>query len=377
MTAPSPSAGTPAADGYRWPAEWEPHDATWLSWPHNAETWPGRLAAVEAAFVEMVAAIAPGERVCVNVVDDAMAERVRALVRERDAALEARIETHPIATDDAWVRDHGALFVVAGPGAQSGAPRLAVVDFDFDAWGGKYPPWDRDAEVARRMAEITRVRRYAPHVVLEPGAIDGNGGGVVLTTESCLLHPNRGREGRARDRSELERVLCEQLGAERVVWLGEGIVGDDTDGHVDDLTRFVGPEVIVTAVEPDPTDENHRPLADNLARLRQLRAAEWPALDVALLPMPAPLHADGDRLPASHANFYVANAAVLVPVFGGQSDERAIAVLADLFPGRDVVGIESRDLVVGLGAVHCLTQQQPAAPGSRGIPPKGPKSPKG
>jgi len=318
---------------------------------------------VEAVFVDMVEAIAPGERVCVNVVDDPMAERVRRLVRERDAGLEHLVECHVIPTDDAWVRDHGALFVEMGPDAPGSMPGLAVVDFEFDAWGGKYPPWDRDAAVARRMAEATGgVPRYAPGMVLEPGAIDGNGAGALLTTESCLLHPNRARDGRPRDRTEIERVLHEMLGAERVVWLGDGIAGDDTDGHVDDLTRFVSRNVVVTAIEPDPADVNHRPLADNRARLDRLRGENWPSLEIVELPMPAACFAEGDRLPASHANFYIANAAVLVPTFGGASDARALDVIADCFPTRAVVGIPSADLVVGLGAVHCLTQQQPETP---------------
>ncbi len=357
---------TPRRSGHRWPAEWEPHAATWLSWPHNAETWPGRLAAVEAAFVDMVAAIAPGERVAINVLDAEMGERVQGLLRERDASLDTRVDLHAIATDDAWVRDHGPLFLVAAPGAPPDAPPLVAIDFEFDAWGGKYPPWDRDAKAARRMAAAAGVPCLEAGLVLEPGAVDGNGAGGVLTTESCLLHPNRGRDGQARSREALERALGDWLVADRVVWLGDGIAGDDTDGHVDDLTRFVARDVVVTAVEADPADENHAPLADNLARLHALRRSAWPGLEIVELPMPAPCFERGERLPASHANLYIANAAVLVPVFGGESDARALAVLADCFPGREVVGIPSRDLVVGLGAAHCLTQQQPAAPVAAG-----------
>lgn len=360
-TAPnhSPRAATPRADGYRWPAEWEPHAATWLSWPHNPETWPGRLAAVESVFVEMVAALAPFERVEINVADAALAERVRGLLRARDGALEARVGFHAIATDDAWVRDHGPLFVVRD---REDAP-VAVVDFEFQAWGGKYPPWDQDAEVARAVAAELALPCYDAGFVLEPGGIDGDGRGTLLTTESCLLNPNRGG-GRARERAALEALLGEMLGAQRVVWLGDGIVGDDTDGHVDDITRFVAPDRVVTAVEPDARDANHAPLAENLARLEALRASSWPALEIVRLPMPPALVVDGVRLPASHANFYIANEVVLMPTFGGASDARAAAVLAECLPGRRVVGIPSADLVVGLGAVHCLTQQQPALPRS-------------
>jgi agmatine deiminase len=377
MSAPAsharPQASCPRDDGYRWPAEWEPHAATWLSWPHNAETWPGaRIAAVERAFVDMVQALALHERVEINVGDEAMAERVRSLLAERDGALEARVGFHTIPTDDAWVRDHGPLFVTRNAAHHAAACEedrapMAIVDFEFQAWGGKYPPWDRDARVARAVADELGLPRYEPGCVLEPGGIDGNGRGALLTTESCLLHPNRGG-GRARSRDELERILGETLSANRVVWLGDGIVGDDTDGHVDDITRFVAPDVVVTAVEPDAGDANHAPLAENLRRLSALRAESWPNLDIVLLPMPAPLMAGGDRLPASHANFYLANGVVLMPVFGGASDARAAAVLAECLPGREVVGIESADLVYGLGAVHCLTQQQPASPAAAADP---------
>ena len=356
---------TPRADGYGWPAEWAPHAATWLSWPHNPETWPGRLDAVERAFVEMVAALAPHERVEICVRDEAEAARVTALLDERDGAVAAQARCHVIPTDDAWARDHGPLFVARADG-------LAVVDFDFDAWGGKYPPWSRDAEVARRVAEALGLPCYRPGLVLEPGSIDGDGAGTVLTTEACLLHPNRGG-GRARDRDALERALGDHLCADRVVWLGDGIEGDDTDGHVDDVTRFVARNRIVTAVEPDPADRNHAPLADNLARLHALRRDAWPQLEIVELPMPGRLEADGDRLPASHANFYIANGVVLMPAFGGASDAHAAAVLGECMPGREIVPIDARDLVVGLGAVHCLTQQQPATPGPAGGP-RGPET---
>ncbi len=357
---PPGGAESPRAAGYRWPAEWEPHAATWLSWPHNVETWTEGLAAVESTFVDIVAAIAPGERVAINVRDQAMGERVTQQLRARDASLESRVDLYEIETDDAWVRDHGALFVTAAEPAPDDLAPVAAVDFEFDAWGGKYPPWDHDARVALRMADALDVPRFEPGIVLEPGAIDGNGAGAVLTTEACLLHPNRGAQGRARSREALERVLFDALAAERVVWLGEGIVGDDTDGHVDDLTRFVADSVVVTAVEDDAADANHGALADNLARLHGLRRQSWPGLEIVELPMPTPCFSGTDRLPASHANFYVSNAAVLVPIFGGASDARAIGTLRECFEGREIIGIESRSLVIGLGAVHCLTQQLPA-----------------
>jgi agmatine deiminase len=352
---PTGDDADPAAAGYRWPAEWEPHRATWLSWPHNPETWPGagRLARVESAFVRMVEALAEGERVAINVADDAMEDRVRGLLRGAGADIEAAAEFHHNPTDDAWVRDHGPLFLV-----REGGPRRerALLDFRFDAWGGKYPPWDRDDAVPSRIARATGLRRFAVDEVLEGGAIDGDGAGTVLTTESCLLHPNRG----GRTRAEAEALLQRTVGARRVLWLGDGIEGDDTDGHVDDITRFVAPGRVVTAVESDARDPNHARLAANRRRLATQRDAAGRALEVIELPMPAPVWSDEGRCPASYANFYVANRAVLMPVFEDPADERARAVLADCFPGRRIECIPARDLVVGLGAVHCLTQQEPA-----------------
>jgi agmatine deiminase len=332
----------------RWPAEWERHRATWLTWPHNEETWPGRVERVEAAFGDMVAALAGREEVFINV-EDARAE---ARVRSRlDAAgvPAAGLRFFPIPSDDAWVRDHGPLFV-----ERDG--RLAVVAFEFDAWGGKYPPWDRDARVSRRCAAALGVPCRSPAFVLEPGSIDGDGAGTVLTTEACLLARNRQRAGEPpRTRASVEALLAAELGARRVIWLADGIAGDDTDGHVDDFARFVAPGRVVCAQEPDRRDANHAPLRDALERLR----AE-PGLEVVPLPMPPPVVEDGVRRPASYANFYLANGVALVPTFGVPADETALRVLEGCLPEREVVPIPSRDLVVGLGAVHCLTQQVPA-----------------
>lgn len=355
---PPPSASrlppaSPASLGYRWPAEWEPHAATWLTWPHNPETWPGRIERVEGAFREIVRGLAGREEVRINVADEAMEKRVRRVLA---GAADTGVRFFHIESDDAWVRDHGPLFVT-----REGDPAMAVVDFGFDAWGRKYPPWDRDAAVARRCAEALGVPRFATPFVLEPGSIDGDGRGTVLTTESCLLNANRLADGeppRTRERAELE--LQQMLGARQVVWLGDGIVGDDTDGHVDDFARFVGPGRVVCAQEPDAADTNHRPLAEALRRLRASRDATGRVLEVVPLPMPPPVVEGGDRCPASYANFYLANGVVLVPTFGAPSDERAMAILGECLEGRDVVPIGARDLVVGLGTIHCLTQQVPA-----------------
>jgi agmatine deiminase len=339
---------------YRWPAEWELHRATWLSWPHNPETWPGRLERAEAAFCAMVRALEGRETVCINVGDAALEARVRGLLRAAGVAVDRSVELHRIPTDDAWVRDHGPIFVVRDA---AGRRERLLLDFVFDAWGRKYPPWDRDDDVPRRTAEVLGLPRRRVDVVLEGGSIDGNGAGTVLTTESCLLHPNRGA---GRTREGLERVLRETLGAAHVVWLAGAVAGDDTDGHVDDLARFVGPRTVVAAVEERAGDENSGPLARNLALLRASADQDGRPLDVVPLPMPPPLVVDGQRCPASYANFYLANGVALVPVFGAPEDARALAILGELLPGREIVGIPSADLVAGFGAVHCLTQQEPS-----------------
>jgi len=340
----------------RWPAEWEPHRATWLSWPHNIETWPECLASVEDAFCEIVRAIVPDEVVEINVLDAEMASRVEA--RLRGAGLEHldAIRFHVVETDDAWIRDHGGVFVLGGRGPQES---LRLIDFDFDAWGGKYPPWDRDAKVASEMARIREIPRLVPGVVLEAGALDGDGEGTILTTESCLLNPNRRWPGKPRTRHAIEDLLFETLGAKRVLWLGEGIAGDDTDGHVDDLTRFVSPGRVVTVVEPDSKDVNHAPLAANRKRLESMSDAAGRRLETIELPTPGVVEGPDGRLPASYANFYFANRALLVPVFGVEADREALAILESAVPDRPVVPIPSQNLVLGLGAVHCLTQQEP------------------
>lgn len=359
MTMLTPTPGSPAARGFRMPAEWERHRGTWLSWPHKESSWPGKLERIPPIWAEMVCQLAAGEEVHILVNEAAPADAVRALLAGRELA-RARVHFHEVPTDDAWIRDHGPTFIVCGTPV-GGA--LALVDWRYNAWGGKYPPWELDDQVPRAIARLLDVEAFSPGIVLEGGSIDVDGAGTLLTTEACLLNPNRNP---ALDRAAIEQCLCDYLGARRVLWLGDGIVGDDTDGHVDDLTRFVAPGEVVTVVETDPSDENYARLRENQRRLEAMRDAAGRRLRVHTLPMPEPLFYEGTRLPASYANFYIANTVVLAPTFGSPRDATALATLRELFPGRTVVGINAVDLVWGLGAFHCITQQQPealAAPG--------------
>ncbi|MGH8496934.1 MAG: agmatine deiminase family protein [Gammaproteobacteria bacterium] len=347
------SSQTPVALGYRLPAEWEPHQATWLSWPHNRASWPGAFEHVEPIMAHAVAALASGETVRINVLDAGHERRVRGYLDAAGADL-ARVRFHAFPTDDAWCRDHGAIFVTR-PSAR-GEP-LAAIDCDFNAWGGKYPPFDQDDDIARRMAEALAVPRFTAGMVLEGGSIDANGDGTLLTTEQCLLNPNRNP---GMERSRIEARLGELFGARKVLWLGDGIAGDDTDGHVDDLTRFVSRDTVVTVVEADRADVNFAPLRENRERLAGMTLADGEPLQVIELPMPAPVLHQGERLPASYANFYIANTVVLMPAFEDPADETAAALLRGCFPTRRIVPIDCRKLTVGLGAFHCLTQQVPA-----------------
>lgn len=343
------NAQPPARLGYRWPAEWEPHAATWLSWPRNPRTWPGKFEAIPEKFAAFVRLLAEFEPVQILAGGDSVMRQARELVGSLP-----NFHLHDVETNDAWCRDHGPTFL-AGP------PDLppVLVDWEYNAWGGKYPPFDKDNEVPRRIAELTGRRRFAPGIILEGGAIDGNGRGTILTTESCLLNPNRNPN---LSREQIEMYLADYLGARKILWLSGGeIDGDDTDGHVDQLARFVGPSTVVAAVEPDPGDENHAPLSANFAQLQTMTDQDGRPLTIVSLPMPRPKFHDGHRLPASYCNFYIANGVVVVPQFGDAADATAIDSLARLFPDRQVRGLDSLDLIWGLGSFHCLSQQEPLA----------------
>lgn len=348
-----PDTPTPAQLGYQMPAEWAPHRGTWLSWPHKEASWPGNFGPVPGIFAAMVRALAEREEVHINVAGPAMEASVRGRLRDAGAGA-GNVFFHHNPTNDAWCRDHGPIFLER---EANGRREQAIVDWGYNAWGGKYPPYDLDDVVPTRVGAQLGLPVFHPGIVLEGGSIDVNGRGTLLTTEACLLNPNRNPR---LDRAAIERYLRDYLGVTKILWLGDGIAGDDTDGHVDDLTRFVDERTVVTAVERDPADENYEPLQANLERLRGMTDQDGRPLRVVTLPMPRPLAREGQRLPASYANFYVANGLVLLPVYDPPRDEEASATLQHLFPGREVVGIDCTDLVWGLGAFHCVTQQWPA-----------------
>jgi agmatine deiminase len=348
-----PDAPTPAQLGYRMPAEWAPHRGTWLSWPHKEASWPGNFGPVPGIFATMVRALADREEVHINVAGPAMEASVRTLLADEGADA-GNVYFHHNPTNDAWCRDHGPIFIER---AANGRREQAIVDWGYNAWGGKYPPYDLDDVVPTRIGAELGLPVFHPGIIMEGGSIDVNGRGTLLTTEACLLNPNRNPQ---LDRADIERYLQDYLGVTKILWLGDGIVGDDTDGHVDDLTRFVDERTVVTAVERDPADENYEPLQANLERLRGMTDQDGRPLRVVALPMPRPLSHEGQRLPASYANFYIANGLVLLPTYDPPRDEEAIATLQTLFPDREIVGIDGADLVWGLGAFHCVTQQWPA-----------------
>lgn len=330
------------------PAEWMPHQATWISWPHKRESWPGKFEPVEPVMAKFVATMAASELVRINVLDEAHERHVKAILDGKVPA--ANVRFHRFRTNDAWCRDHGAIFVT------NRQRELLALDFQFNSWGGKYPPFDLDNAIPPQMAEALGVQCQSVDMVLEGGSIEVNGAGALLTTEQCLLNPNRNP---SMSRSDIEQQLREKLGVQQIIWLGDGIVGDDTDGHIDDLTRFVAEDTVVTVVESNRSDENHDALAENRERLDAIRLDDGRPLKVIELQMPRPVEFEGDRLPASYANFYIGNTRVVMPSFNDPADEPNRRALAQCFPGREVVAIDCTDLVLGLGTFHCLTQQVP------------------
>lgn len=356
-------AGTPRAAGYRMPAEWAPHRATWIAWPHNPDDWPGKFSPIPWVYAEIVRHLAEVENVEI-VVDDAAMERTARRALRHAGASTARVYFHRWPTNRVWTRDSGPIFVQRIDSSLPG-PRLGLTNWKFNAWA-KYDDWQLDDQLPAHIAQDLKIPEWMPmqgdrRIVLEGGSIDVNGSGTLMTTEECLLSDVQARNPGV-PREDLEAVLGEYLGIERVLWLGRGIVGDDTHGHVDDVARFVGESTIVAAVEPRSRDPNHAALAENLERLHAARTSNGGPYRIVELPMPAPVSFHGQRLPASYANFYIANQLVLVPTFNDRNDRRALEILEGVLPGREVVGIHCRDFIWGLGTIHCMTQQQPAPP---------------
>ncbi len=356
------TGGPPAALGFRLPAQWEPHEATWIGWPHQRGDWPGKLTPVKWVYTEIVRKLAPGESVRILVQSTSQENEARRMLGRADVEL-SRVEFFRWPTDRGWLRDSGACFVKRS-GRGSGPGEVAISRFRFNAWA-KYPNWQRDDQIPVHVAERFGLRLFPMRaadrdVILEGGSIDGNGRGTLLTTEECLLDPVVQPRNPHLTRSEVERVLADGLGAPNVIWLGRGISGDDTHGHVDDLCRFVGPRTVVLCQEENPADANYGPLRENRERLESALLEDGSRPEVVALPMPAPLTFAGQRLPATYANFYIANAAVLVPTFNDPNDRKALGILSELITDRPVVGIHAVDLIWGLGALHCLTREQPA-----------------
>jgi agmatine deiminase len=363
------------------PAEWERHAATWLAWPHNRSDWPGKFQPIPWVIAEIVRYLARHERVEMIVQNEAEEKQARSVLRRADALVEVNkisltdqgrgVRFHRWPTDRIWTRDSAAIFVRKHGAKETGniedAEMIRPVDFRFNAWA-KYDDWKNDNQIPQRIAKVLKLQAVKAdtqnggrpyHFVLEGGSIDTNGRGVLLTTEECLLSTVQQRNP-GLSKTEIERTLCEYLGIEKIIWLDRGIVGDDTHGHVDDITRFVAEDTIVTVVEPNNADPNHEILAENVRRLKGATDQSGRKFQVVELPMPSPVTFRGQRLPASYANFYIANEIVLVPVFNDPQDRLALNILAGLFPKRDVIGVYCRDLVWGLGTIHCMTQQQPA-----------------
>lgn len=344
---------TPKALGYHFPAEWYPHRATWLSWPHKEASWPGKLSDVYVPYSQFIKAVSAGEQVCINVLDEAM-ERLASGYLDRAGVDLNRITFYRHPTDDAWCRDHGPAFLINPLSADT--PRV-IVDWGYNAWGGKYPPYEQDDRIPTLVGHALDIPVYHPGIVMEGGAVDFNGKGTVLTTTACLLNKNRNPQ---LNQQQIETYLCTYYGVDQVLWLGEGIAGDDTDGHIDDITRFVNEDTVVTVVEENKSDENYAVLQENLESLNKMRLINGKPLNIIELPMPAPVIYEDQRLPASYANFYISNTAVVVPTYRDKQDQKALDILTDCFPDRNVVGVDSTDVIWGLGSWHCLSQQEPA-----------------
>ena len=348
----NPKTMTPKELGYYFPAEFDKHVATWLSWPHKEASWPGKIHAIYPYYSRFVKELALSEKVQINVADEAMkAFAIGCLEGENVDLAKVEFFIHP--TNDAWCRDHGPAFLINPKAAQ----RKIIVDWNYNAWGNKYPPYDLDDVIPTLIGKALNIPVYYPGIIMEGGSVDFNGKGTLITSTSCLLNPNRNPQ---LNREQIETYLADYYGVEQILWVKDGIVGDDTDGHIDDTVRFVNEDTVLTVVEEDKQDENYGLLQENLADMKKMRLLNGKQLNIVELPMPEVVIYEGQRLPASYANFYIANESVIVPTFRCRRDEKALQIIASCFPGRKVTGIDSTEIIWGLGSFHCLSQQEPA-----------------
>ncbi len=342
---------TPKALGFSFPAEWAQQEAMWLSWPHKEESWPGKLETIYIPYAQFVKVVAETQKVRINVADEVMKSTAIQYLHAVSANL-SNVEFFLNPTNDAWCRDHGPAFLLNTLSGEK-----AIVDWGYNAWGDKYPPYDLDDVIPTRIAKNFGLKLFTPPIVMEGGSVEFNGAGTILTTTACLLNKNRNPH---LTKDQIEQYLLEYYGQQQVLWLGDGIVGDDTDGHIDDITRFINEDTVVTVVESNPLDENYHLLQENLETLKSFRLLDGRPLNIVKLPMPSPVIYDDTRLPASYANFYIGNDVVVMPTFKDVNDQIALDILKTCFPTRNVVGIDSVDIIWGLGSFHCLSQQEPA-----------------
>ncbi|HEX5154332.1 MAG TPA: agmatine deiminase family protein [Parafilimonas sp.] len=345
-----PDFPTPSQLGYYFPAEFAPHEATWLSWPHKEASWPGKIQTIYKPYAQFIKAVSEGEKVRINVGDEEMkifAEHV--LAKEDVNMQQVEFFFHP--TNDAWCRDHGPAFLINPEKKEK-----AIVDWGYNAWGNKYPPYDLDDVIPALIAKHFNLPVFHPGIVMEGGSVEFNGKGTLLTSTACLLNPNRNPQ---LNQEQIENYLGEYYGVEQILWVDEGIVGDDTDGHIDDTVRFVNEDTVLTVIEENKADENYELLQHNLKQLKAMRLLNGKQLNIVELSMPDEVEYEGQRLPASYANFYIANDVVVVPIFQCAKDEKALEIIQQYFPSRKVMGINSVDIIWGLGSFHCLSQQEP------------------
>ncbi len=341
---------TPKEQGYFFPAEFAKHSATWLSWPHKEASWPGKIETIYPVYAEFIKRVAEGEKVKINVLDEAMKQKAIGYLQKADANL-SHIEFFFHPTNDAWCRDHGPSFLI-----NPIEKKKMIVDWGYNAWGGKYPPFDLDDVIPSLIGKHYGIPVVHPGIVMEGGSVEFNGRGTLLTTRACLLNPNRNPH---LNQAQIEEYLNNYYGVNHILWLGNGIVGDDTDGHVDDLTRFVNEDTVATIVESNKQDENYELLQENLNELKGLRLENGKQINIVELPMPSAIVYEGMRLPASYANFYISNKYVVVPTFRDKNDDRALDILQQCFTDKRVIGLDSTDIIWGLGSFHCLSQQEP------------------